>query len=366
MSEVEKALLLMLFLNFFGICAVVYKRAGMVLLSKTYECQPCVFLEREQTDVLKGIAIIGIFISHIATHSSFYLPNAREESYALKFILYFLVSLGDIGVAVFFFFSGYGNYLSLLRGNEKTFYWKWLKKRILNSILTFLLCYLTVYLMHMIFAGEFIPLKTILLNCFTLTMPETTTWYLKIQILFYIITFLTAIVCDKEKWLKVIALASLLYSFIMYFIGMERFWWQTALCYVLGMYVAKKPGRIKEECLKHPRRYVIGLLLMFAFVYLIGNHVLYTNYVVRLVMFIMIVLSIIGITYISYPRSRFLLKIVGGGIGQSSFEIYLIHAGMISVVFAEYGVTIEKIVRFIIYTFLGVIFVKQLKRIFKV
>lgn len=364
MGEAEKILLIILFSSFIGMCIVTYRNVAILLFESGDEYKVSFLLKPYQTDILKGIAIIAIFISHIATHSSFYLHNSGEEGYLLKFILYFLVTLGDIGVALFFFFSGYGNYLSLEKGSGKDFYWKWFMKRVKKCLITFFISYLIVYLMRMI-NGEILRKEQVISDCFSITMPNTETWYLKIQLLFYIITFLCALVWRRKGYLKVIALISFVYSFGMYITGMKSFWWQTALCYVLGMYFVENREKLESIFIRKTRERVIMLLLLIPCIYLIGNHVFYTNYVVRIIMFLLLTISIICVTSISSLQNGVLTKILGNA-GQNSLEIYLIHAGITSMIFVQYGITAKKIVWFIICTIVGVVLVKIIKRIFNV
>lgn len=141
------------------------------------------FLNKETTNALRGIAILGIFFAHVICQ----LELSRGGEYSCS-VLWFFLCIAPLGVSVFLFLSGYGNVLSL---NKNSSY-----KNILSRILRIFISCSIVVIIEYLFAKCFkinslFPTDIKLLsNIFTLSIPPHTTWYPKVQILAYITLFL--------------------------------------------------------------------------------------------------------------------------------------------------------------------------------
>lgn len=155
------------------------------------------FLCRLDTDFIRGIAILMIMLAHIAVQLG---ENTKliGGGYTYRVVS----SWGGVGVAIFFFLSGYGNLFSILKlfATEKQIKGRatWLWSRIRKLIFVFVLCFVPVCIITEFSLPEMYDFRDYLVNLLTLRIPGTSTWYLKIQILMYILIWIAAFI-GKEK-----------------------------------------------------------------------------------------------------------------------------------------------------------------------
>ena len=71
-----------------------------------------IFLNKNYTDLIKGLAMLFIVIGHII---QILVPSSILY---YEQILSFICKINIIGVGCFFFLSGYGNYLSICKINN--------------------------------------------------------------------------------------------------------------------------------------------------------------------------------------------------------------------------------------------------------
>lgn len=187
-------------------------------------------LGKKNTTAMRGIAIIMVILHHYSQYYS--TPGYFHQ---------ILDQFGYLAVGLFFVLSGYGNKISFQKRqfNKKNSL-LWLLKRIFHIYVTFWVILIIAYpLMQYICGIEWKP-EIVLQNCITLTLPTWTNWYLKIQVMLYIIFVLTECLFHKVKYSSAIITVLLLcYIVCVRHMGFMNFWWNTVLCYPLGIFMAE-------------------------------------------------------------------------------------------------------------------------------
>ena len=98
-------------------------------------------LTLEKTEVIKGIATLMIVLSHIIQ----YVGNKNIVCGGGKLSITVIRSFGGIGVAIFFFLSGFGNFISLSNVKERKLIILKVLRKILRLISTFIICFILVF-----------------------------------------------------------------------------------------------------------------------------------------------------------------------------------------------------------------------------
>lgn len=99
------------------------------------------YIDKEQCNVIKGIFILVVFVKHVVP----YITKAGYEFSSYGDLVYkaFHIFIGQLLVAMFFFYSGYGISESVrLKGND--YVGTIPKKRVFNTLLNFELRYVSL------------------------------------------------------------------------------------------------------------------------------------------------------------------------------------------------------------------------------
>lgn len=179
---------------------------------KTNHTNVSLCLSRQDTDALKGIALILLLIHHL-----FYIQNGQYDDIYIygHGVVEIIGKVSKVCVAIFVFLSGYG----LMAGAEnvshislKEFYTKRFTKLYSNYWLIWLLfvpigviamglTFPLVYGEH--WGGKFILDLFGLLNCIGLLGYNPTWWFYSCIILLYLIFPIIVSLCEKEKrWIE--------------------------------------------------------------------------------------------------------------------------------------------------------------------
>lgn len=303
-------------------------------------------LSKPSTDAIKGAFMLGIMISHIATHVEL-SPSGTEE----KLVYYALSFLGTAGVGVFFFFSGYGCYGSIGRTTGRIEVLFWLGKRLWKTIYTFWICLFTVYA-ALSFAGHGISGSELIRDALTFTMPFTTTWYLKIQVLLYLIIAFSFLCARKARVRIAICVAlSVAYVAIAATGGLRDFWWNMTMTFPLGMTTAALKERTYHLLARLRKKPFIAVALGPVVILLYMNLIAPQKAPVGKTAFAVLCCSALVVFMVLFllllrPRNG-----IWGNIGTRSFELYLTHISLVSVII-DGSATFTKILLFFVSSFI--------------
>lgn len=265
--------------------------------------------------------LIGIIFHHIILN--YEIPQGK-----LGKIIYLMIASGGVGVAVFFFLSGYGNYFSMRKAKKLV---PLCSCKIIRSIISFILCFFVVVITAKVFYGT--PIENMLSDVVTLTIPNTSSWYLKVQILMYIILMVSCIAFSKNQLSRAICITSVsfVYGIWAYAFKLPTYWWDTALCFSVGYWCGylSENGHFK---VKSPKYIVILLLficMVIAFIYTQKS----AWFGIKLIANIVLPFCIVCILDMVSFRLRVLEL-----IAPYSLESYLIHIGLVAVLYKNFTV----------------------------
>jgi len=171
---------------------------------------------------VRGIAILMVVLSHYFA--------AAETVLGDTLLVRIISSLGDPGVALFFFLSGYALYVGY--GNRKPD-----GKYVLNRLKNTYFPYLIIEFLIILYAGEIDGPKRIL----HLILGRDS-WFVVTILIFYIIFFLAGQFPKIQVWLVtafVIGMTVFLYRY-----QYAVFWYNVDWCFPVGMLVAKYEKKI--------------------------------------------------------------------------------------------------------------------------
>jgi len=195
------------------------------------------FTGKEQSNVIKGVFIWFVFISHITQ----YIPDIQDS--AFNFIRNFL---GQLVVVPFLFYSGYGVLTNINRGG----YVETIpKKRILNTLVNFDVA-VVLFIITDILLGKDLTIPQCLLSLICWDSVGNSNWYIFSIIICYLLSYVSAKVfgCAK-KGLIAICVSVFVYSVVMAFLK-EGWWYDTVWSYAGGAFYCYYKEQIDSFCQK--------------------------------------------------------------------------------------------------------------------
>lgn len=190
---------------------------------------------RPVTDSVKGIFICLVFLSHFSGYVTY--TNTID-------VLGGKISqlLGQLIVACFLFYSGYGVFESA-RAKGREYIKAFPVKRILKTLISFDLA-VVLYLILGLLTGKQYSFAKIICSFIGWDSLGNSNWYIFVIICLYIFTYFALSICknNEKKAAFLCTTMIVVFMMILYFVR-PIYWFDTALCYVAGMYVSiyKKP-----------------------------------------------------------------------------------------------------------------------------
>lgn len=267
-------------------------------------------LDKKTTNCLRAFLIIGVMLHHY---------SGKVNS----IILYPFLIAGYVCVAIFLFLSGYGNYKSYIK---KTITFSWIIKRFEKLLFPYFIV-LVLNFIFLIANGENIDFWYCIFN---LTIPGQVLWYLKVQIILYIIFAIVFSIgkLSNENKCRIINFLLAIYIVAAIFFDLRPYWYMTVIFFGFGINFAVYENRY-FELIRKSRLYwniVLGIicLALFTIQFFYGNagigrimDVLYEFFVLTFVIILAMQLNI---------QCRLLER-----VGIISFEIYLSHILVLNV-----------------------------------
>ncbi len=281
---------------------------GIIFSKKVKLANTDYFLSKQQTDSLRGIAIIMIMYSH-------YYPLIGVDYNKTPVIAQLLLSFGMIGVALFLFMSGYATMISK---EKKTNY---LKGYIPNRIYRLYIPFIFVFLFYVILIysnGGQVTIQNILFVPL-MSLPNTTNWYLKVQLALYILFFiLTKFFKNSKRVIVISFICCFVYMIVGFLCKIDNFWYESCYMFPLGMAFALYRDNIlsflnKKYIVKIGLSFLVAGILYIPY-YLYGGVLFEIGY-------------LFGITQLIICLSAKLLcnSLFLSFIGKISLELYLSH-----------------------------------------
>lgn len=274
-----------------------------------------IFLNKNYTDLIKGLAMLSIVIGHIV---QMLIPS---NFLFYKQLLFFLCQINIIFVGCFFFFSGYGNYLSVKKIDSIQSKLLKIFSKIYRIYFVFggaLILYILLYsLFHS--GYSFVNISNFFYFISTITIPGLTMWYLKVQIFLYLLFMISVLFF---KYSDLISFVFVVISIILaIFFKIPPLWWQTILCFPLGIFVAHHLSLFKNFS-NSKIKIIIVLLVIFSVLLFFSP-----NTISRIIMALSGTSLVVLISYFSSPKNAVLEF-----LGKNSIQLYIYHWVFISIV----------------------------------
>lgn len=294
--------MIILFLVLFGI---------MARTMKVSEGLNCSYLSKKNTQVIKGIFVVIVFMSHVRTYAAY-------TTISDQFVISILNYLGQLMVTMFLFCSGYGIYESIKKKGEE--YISLLpKNRIGKTYLDFSISVLLFMILNVIIRQKY-SISTILLSFVGWESIGNSAWYMFAIFTLYIISYVSFKIFKNKHFfaLVCVSVCSLIYVYIMSQVK-ENYWSDTYLCFAFGMwysYFAKWINKMIEK--SKPYHYYM-LTTLIAITYWILSQYRYRRIMAYNIASIAFCLLLIALMMKISFESKFL-----SWCGENLFWIYIL------------------------------------------
>lgn len=224
------------------------------------------FLDRKQTDAIKGVFILLVLLRHsmIEIREAGFRPVCMLDTLGYRIHS----EIGQLVVVMFLFYSGYG-VMESIKKKGKEYLDRFPRHRMLNTLLNFDVAVLCFIVLNM-FMGVNMGLKQIGWSFIGWESVGNSNWYIFVILFCYLASWISGRVFLGGEWNIVVMTVFLVLcgeaglSFLKH--G-QPWWYNTILCYPAGMFLSL----YKETIVRFFRRYylfVFGLLLsLFLFLH---------------------------------------------------------------------------------------------------
>lgn len=223
------------------------------------------YMSPSKTGAIKGIFVIIVLFSHVRQYVTLG-TNPFHKSFND-----FMLFLGQLMVVMFLFYSGYGVTLGLAKkdGYVKTL----VSKRALKVLLHYDIAILIFYFLGLAL-GKNYTLKKLLLSFIGLDAVGNSVWFIFVILILYVITWISFLFVKKRVILgtAITTVLSLVSVVVLYILkGKEYWWYDTLLCYPLGMWYAIAKPYIDKFLLKDFNRWFSATAIMLSVFILLND-----------------------------------------------------------------------------------------------
>lgn len=185
-------------------------------------------LDKEQTTCINGIFVVFVFLSHFGQYEVMPWNGI-------------LLAIGQLMVAPFLFYSGYGIMEQIQKRGDR-YIDNMPRKRILKFYVHFCMA-LIIYLVLSFVLGKGYLLSRILLSFTGWCSIGNSNWYVFAILVMYSIVYISFKRFKKHE-LSVCVLLTLLYIVVMKEAKGQDWWYNIILCYPAGMVLSKYKGQV--------------------------------------------------------------------------------------------------------------------------
>ena len=225
------------------------------------------FLDRPQTDAVRGVFILMVFIRHA-------LQVVREAGF--KPVVFWDIAgfricseLGQLIIVLFLFYSGYG-VMESIRKKGKDYLARFPRHRLLATLLNFDVAVLVFIALNLLM-GVSMSLKQVGCSLTGWVSVGNSNWYIFVILYCYLVTWISGKFFPDCPWKTVVMTSILVFAgeaTLSFLKHGQPWWYNTMLCYPAGMCLSL----FKDEAISFAKRYfwpVLGVLLaVFLFLHL--------------------------------------------------------------------------------------------------
>ncbi len=201
------------------------------------------YMSPQKTGAVKGVFVVIVVLSHLRQYIT--LDSSALNLPFQKFMFF----LGQLMVVVFLFYSGYGVLLGLRKKDGYAV--SIITKRVPKVLLHFDIAVIIFFVLGWL-TGRKYPVAKLLRSLIGIDGVGNSVWFITVILLLYIITFAVFVLVKKRVVLGT-ALTTLISAVIVIlflcFRAHEYWWYDTIMCYPLGMWYAIAKDRIDKALL---------------------------------------------------------------------------------------------------------------------
>ena len=274
-------------------------------------------LDRGLTDLMKLMAAIFVAMGHYSGHALDYVEN--------PLLRFFVMNGGTVGVAVFFFLSGYGLMMSELK--KHLGFLDFLKRRLMNV-------YLPVVIVSAVWgivrwpAGAGIEhLPKYLMTTFV-TFGDGILWFVKVIAVMYLLFYGYTLVRKHDSWRIPALIAGTAFAYVLVY------WWQESWCaisipfFTLGILLVE----YNEKIWQMMHSWGVALWLVLITTLMGGLYLAFGNLYAHAIINYWVITAVV--MFCAYKMITVTLPSWVGGI---SYDIYLTHHKVMNFLRPIYG-----------------------------
>ena len=278
------------------------------------------YLSYANTKCIKGICAVGILLHHLFQYSKI------EVNPLLEIVLQ---SMGELLVAMFFFFSGYGLVISYMRKGKK-YINKMPRNRILPFYITCILMEI-IYILFYIIIGEYdeisirVVIQTLLFGKTIIKLG----WYLQTQLVLYLMFYAIFKFCKNNKYRNILLLVGwIMYCIVCICMKLSITWYVSSITFLLGGFWGYNRERI-DKILNNKKSFFISISsVFFIFIFCFIMSKMSSNYIsimFNIIYNLLFVVLMLNIVYAVNNKKgkKILINKITAYLGNVSFEIYV-------------------------------------------
>lgn len=261
----------------------------------------------QDTYSLRGLCMLMIIIHHVFKVD----PNCPIN----------IMRWGYLGVAVFFFLSGWGLYCSMQKNIDWTYFKRNIKKLVIPYVIAWALAELICF-------ARF-PQDITLLSSFADLFRMGYRWFIKVILVVYLITIPTFIlVKHKITRLAIISVCSIVYYIAAWkFFNLPLYRFATTPCFMLGMWAAAYQDKFKY--LFKVKNIILILAIIIYILTLKLNFLQTPPRIIHATAFSIMLIFLVSVVNIANPFLDY--------IGRNSLLFYLFHLDMCELILPPPG-----------------------------
>lgn len=245
------------------------------------------YIAYKQSNANKGICAALILFSHLFQYITPMTLSDRLCNTILSVI-------GQLMVALFFFYSGYGIHQKALRDKEVTYFNTFFEKRIVKTLVKFDAALLLYILLNVSLSIHY-PVSSYIWCWIGLGNIGNSSWFVFAILLLYAVTLLVFKKSKEKQSYKPIALITgitLLYCGVFRLSQSGTWWYDTILCFPFGMFFSLYQEKIEKIIKKKYYLAFLAMLFTLSALYFLKSKVTYWFFLPMAVVFCMLIIVI--------------------------------------------------------------------------
>ena len=227
------------------------------------------YLSFDTTNIIKGIFILLVFIRHVIPYIS--LVGYEFTAVGDVFFLWINSIIGQLLVAMFLFYSGYG-IMESIKKKGNLYVSSIPRKRLLTVLLNFDVAVLIYICIRYLLGGDLNLEKSVLAFIGWESMGNSN-WYIFVIMLAYAITYFSFIIFNSRavnyRMPCIVANMILFMSMLLLSYLKESWWYDTILCFGAGLVFSNYKNQFEELMKTHYKSIFLALFLLFLFLLLL-------------------------------------------------------------------------------------------------